>query len=165
MDFSPARDGEEAGLSVYMNPEHRYEIAVGRSDGRRRVFLRQRVGPHLEAVTASEPVDESNRLVLQVRATATEYEFSFGAVPAGADGARALRPLGKALARYLSSEVAGGFTGRLPRPVRDGQRPGRGRAGSLRLVRLRGRPGSGASTHRRRPITAAIDSLLHGVCV
>jgi alpha-N-arabinofuranosidase len=111
VDFSPGRDGEEAGLSVYMNPEHRYEIAVGRSDGRRRVLLRQRVGPHLEAVTASAPVDESGRIVLQARATATAYEFSFGAVPAGADGARKLRPLGQALARYLSSEVAGGFTG------------------------------------------------------
>ena len=49
--------------------------------------------------------------MLQVRATATEYEFSFGAVAPGAEAAGALRPLGKALTRYLSSEVAGGFTG------------------------------------------------------
>ena len=111
IDFSPSRDGEEAGLSVYMNPDHRYELAVTRTNGRRHVLLRQRIGPHLQAVTGRAPVDESNPIVLQVRATANEYEFSFGAVAPGAEAAGALRPLGKALTRYLSSEVAGGFTG------------------------------------------------------
>jgi alpha-N-arabinofuranosidase len=111
VDFAPARDGEEAGLSVYMNPDHRYEIAVGRANGRRQVFLRQRVGPYLEAVTASAPLDGAGPVVLQVRATPTEYAFSFGAAPRNAQAPPTLRPLGKALARYLSSEVAGGFTG------------------------------------------------------
>ena len=111
VDFVPARDGEEAGLSVYMNPDHRYEIGVGRANGRRQVFVRQRIGRYLEAVTASAPVDESNPVVLQVEATPTEYRFSFGPVPAGADAAPSLRALGAAETRYLSSEVAGGFTG------------------------------------------------------
>jgi len=113
VDFSPSSDGEEAGLSVYMNPDHRYELGVGRANGRRQVFLRQRIGPHLEAVTGSAPLDGDEKIpvVLQVQASATEYEFSFGTVPGGADAAGALRPLGKALTRYLSSEVAGGFTG------------------------------------------------------
>jgi alpha-N-arabinofuranosidase len=111
VDFVPARDGDEAGLSVYMNPDHRYEIAVGRLNGRRRVFLRQRVGAHLEAVTASHPVDESNPIELRVEATPEEYVFSFGAAPAAGDGASAVRELGRAAVRYLSSEVAGGFTG------------------------------------------------------
>jgi alpha-N-arabinofuranosidase len=111
VDFVPSRDGEEAGLSVYRNPDHRYEVGVGRAGGRRRVFVRQRIGPHLEAITASAPIDESNAVVLQVEATPAEYRFSFGAVPAGSDSAPALRPLGAALTRYLSTEVAGGFTG------------------------------------------------------
>jgi xylan 1,4-beta-xylosidase len=110
LDFVPSRDGEEAGLSLYMNPEHRYEVAIGRADGRRQVFVRQRIGKALEAVTASSPVDASSPLVLQVEATPTEYRFSFAAAPAG-DAAPALRSLGSAEVRYLSSEVAGGFTG------------------------------------------------------
>jgi alpha-N-arabinofuranosidase len=93
-----------------MNPDHRYEIALGRAGGRRRVFVRQRIGPHLEAVTASVPVDGTAPLVLQVEATADEYAFSY-CVAAGAGPPPAAAPLGKALTRYLSSEVAGGFTG------------------------------------------------------
>jgi alpha-N-arabinofuranosidase len=110
VDFAPARNGEEAGLSVYMNPDHRYEIAVGRANGRRQVFVRQRIGPHLEAVTAAVPLDGSEPVVLQVVATATEYAFSYGLSTSGRPQVATL-PLGKALTRYLSSEVAGGFTG------------------------------------------------------
>lgn len=106
--FSPSQDGQEAGLSVYMNPDHRYEIAVDRrSDGGRRVLLRQRVGPHLEAITASAPLPADGDVLLQVEATPADYTFSWAAENAPA----AWRPLGKALTRYLSSEVAGGFTG------------------------------------------------------
>jgi xylan 1,4-beta-xylosidase len=111
VDFVPGGEGDEAGLSVYMSPDHRYEIAVGRNRGRRRVFVRQRIGARLEAVTAEASVDESSRLVLQVEATPLEYRFSFGTVPDGHDSAPDLRALGAAEARYLSSEVAGGFTG------------------------------------------------------
>jgi alpha-N-arabinofuranosidase len=110
VDFVPGRDGDEAGISVYMNPDHRYELAVGRANGRRQVFVRQRIGPHLEAVTAAAPLDGSEPVVLQVEATAEEYAFSYGVVMSGRPHT-ATTPLGKAAARYLSSEVAGGFTG------------------------------------------------------
>jgi len=106
----PGRDGEEAGISVYMNPDHRYEIGVGRANGRRQVFVRQRIGPHLEAVTASEPLDGNEPVVLQVESTPEEYAFSFGVAMSGKPPT-ATRPLGRAAARYLSSEVAAGFTG------------------------------------------------------
>jgi len=110
LDFVPGRDGEEAGISLYMNPDHRYEIAVGRANGRRQVFVRQRVGPRLEAITASLPIDGEEPVLLQVDATPEEYAFSFGIAGSGRPQA-ATAPLGKARARYLSSEVAGGFTG------------------------------------------------------
>jgi xylan 1,4-beta-xylosidase len=110
VDFLPARDGEEAGLSVYMNPDHRYEIAVGRANGRRQVVVRQRIGPHVEAITAAAPLAGEEPVVLQVDATPTEYAFSFGVSASGSPQA-ATQQLGKALPRYLSSEVAGGFTG------------------------------------------------------
>jgi sialate O-acetylesterase len=110
VDFVPGRDGEEAGISVYMNPDHRYEIAVGRASGRRQVFVRQRIGPYLEAVTASAPLDGAEPVVLQVDSTPAEYAFSYGVAVSGRPPV-ATKALGKAATRYLSSEVAGGFTG------------------------------------------------------
>jgi len=110
VDFVPRSDGEEAGLSVYMNPDHRYEMGVRRAGGRRQVFLRQRIGPHLEAVTASADLDGAEPIVLQVGCTPGEYAFSYGLAVSGKPQV-ATKPLGKAAARYLSSEVAGGFTG------------------------------------------------------
>jgi alpha-N-arabinofuranosidase len=111
LDFVPGREGDEAGISVYMNPTHRYEIGIGRTGAKRRVFLRQRVGPYLEAVTASAAIEGTEPVVLRVDATPDEYAFSYGLAPAGIPDDAASRPLGKALTRYLSSEVAGGFTG------------------------------------------------------
>ncbi|HXY40377.1 MAG TPA: glycoside hydrolase family 43 protein [Vicinamibacteria bacterium] len=110
VDFVPARPGEEAGLSVYMSPDHRYELGVDRAGEGRRVFLRQRIGPDLEAVTASAPLAGDEPVVLEVLATATEYTFAYGVAVSGRPQ-QATRPLGRAAARYLSSEVAGGFTG------------------------------------------------------
>jgi alpha-N-arabinofuranosidase len=107
VDFEPGAEGEEAGLAVYRNPEHRYEIAVGRSGRRRRVFVRQTVGPSLQAVTASAPADDRGPLLLRVEARAEAYSFSF----AGGDAPERWTPLGTAPTRFLSSEVAGGFTG------------------------------------------------------
>jgi alpha-N-arabinofuranosidase len=93
-----------------MNPDHRCEIGVGRANGRRQVFVRQRIGPHLEAVTATAPLEGSEPVVLQVESTPEEYFFSYGVAMSGKPPL-ARTPLGKAAARYLSSEVAGGFTG------------------------------------------------------
>jgi alpha-N-arabinofuranosidase len=110
VDFVPVRDGDEAGISVYMSPDHRYEVGVGRTGGRRKVFVRQRIGPHLEAITASAPLAGTEPVVLEVDATPEECAFSFGVAASGNPQAAAT-PLGGATTRHLSSEVAGGFTG------------------------------------------------------
>jgi alpha-N-arabinofuranosidase len=111
LDFAPLREGDEAGLSVYMSPDHRYEIGVRRVGPQAQVFVRQRVGRHLEAVTASSAVEANAKVVLQVDAAPEEYRFSFGAVGPDGRAPASLAPLGTAATRYLSSEVAGGFTG------------------------------------------------------
>jgi alpha-N-arabinofuranosidase len=107
LDFVPGRDGEEAGLTVYRNPEHRYEIAVGRAGGRRRVFVRQTIGPSLQAITASAPVEGDGPVVLRVEAKPEAYSFSFGL----GEAPSTWTPLGTTPTRFLSTEVAGGFTG------------------------------------------------------
>jgi alpha-N-arabinofuranosidase len=105
VDFVPAREGEEAGLSVFHNATHRYEIGLRRRGAGREVFLRQTIGPSLSAVTASAEVTRDGPVELEVAASPLEYTFS--CVDAG--GTR--RRLGVAQTRYVSSEVAGGFTG------------------------------------------------------
>jgi alpha-N-arabinofuranosidase len=107
LDFVPAREGEEAGLTVYRSHEHRYEIAVGRSNGRRRVFVRQTIGPSLQAVTASAPIESLEPVVLRVEAKPEAYAFSFGL----GETPKEWTPLGTAPTRFLSTEVASGFTG------------------------------------------------------
>jgi alpha-N-arabinofuranosidase len=105
VDVTPKRKGDEAGLSVYMNPTHRYELGVRLGATGREVFLRQTVGPYLSADTATAAMPGMNPLVLEVKATPIEYVFFAGPGPS------ALREIGRASTRYLSSEVAGGFTG------------------------------------------------------
>jgi xylan 1,4-beta-xylosidase len=103
LDFSPQRDHEEAGLTVFMNEGHHYEIAVTSRDSARVVFVRRRIGD-LSTVVAQENI-LGGIIDLQIQAELTHYTFSYildGHPP---------RTLATGAARYLSSEVAGGFTG------------------------------------------------------
>ena len=103
LDFAPQHDGEEAGLTVLMNHRHHYEIALTRLDGRRTVIVRRRIGD-LQAVVAREPAPDGP-VTLIVKADTGKYAFSF----ASGDGTP--RALAEAETRYVSKEVAGGFTG------------------------------------------------------
>ncbi len=105
IDFSPTRDGEEAGLVLYRAPRHRYELAVGRGPGGREIRLRQTVGAYISTITASMPAAGTEPLVLQIDAEPTRYTFAWGSSP------ERLQPLGSAETRLLSTEVAGGFIG------------------------------------------------------
>jgi alpha-N-arabinofuranosidase len=106
LEFTPATDRDEAGLVVRMNERHHYEIFVTLRAGRPSVVVRRRIG-RLQAEVACHPLspDEMPRLVLAVDAEHEKYRFSCG--PSEND----LRPLGEGETRYLSTEVAGGFTG------------------------------------------------------
>lgn len=94
--------GGEAGITVYMDEQHHYDIAViDRKDGPEAV-LKLNVGSirHLE----SKVKLASARCRLIVRAENFSYTFYIN------DGTGETA-LGSAQTRYLSSEVAGGFTG------------------------------------------------------
>ncbi len=103
LDYHPLSDGEEAGLTVWMNPRHHYDFFVNRSDGGRQISVRGRIGS-LVAVVAQEPLPEG-LVTLCVRADRYTYEFAFR--PQGGDE----RILATLETRYLATEVAGGFTG------------------------------------------------------
>jgi alpha-N-arabinofuranosidase len=103
LDFRPETDTEEAGLTARMNDAHHYEIAVTRRDGRRTVIVRRRIGT-LSAVVASAPAPEGD-VCLCIKADRDTYHFAFG------PDEGSLETLAHGETRYLSAEVAGGFTG------------------------------------------------------
>jgi xylan 1,4-beta-xylosidase len=103
MSFDPALESQEAGLTVLMNEEHHYEIALTVRGGRRVVLLRKRIGD-LSVEVAARPFEGSS-VVLEIAADHERYTFSYGRSESE------LAPVGTGLVRYLSQHVAGGFTG------------------------------------------------------
>jgi alpha-N-arabinofuranosidase len=105
LEFEPETAREEAGLVVRMNERHHYEIFVTRRSGARSVVLRRVIGS-LRAEVACQPLPQSERgWVLAIQAERTKYVFCYG------PSEHELQPLGEGETRYLSTEVAGGFTG------------------------------------------------------
>lgn len=103
--FRPTAENEEAGLVVRMNEHHHYEMFVTLRAGVPSVVLRRRIGS-LRAEVACRPLPaQSESCVLSIEAERSRYVFSFG--PSEGE----LERLGEGETRYLSTEVAGGFTG------------------------------------------------------
>ena len=96
--FAAVADGDEAGLSVFMNERHHCEIGVRRVDGAVRVFVRRRIG----SLVGDELLATVSSTEVRLRVDATPFAYSFSALGELA---------GTAEAYYLSTEVAGGFTG------------------------------------------------------
>ncbi len=104
LDFEPGRDNEEAGLTVYMNEHHHYDLAVTRRAGLGRcLIIRRRIGS-LVAEEARVPL-AAGPVRLGIEAREAMYTFLV------AQGDAAWQPVGQGETRYLSTEVAGGFTG------------------------------------------------------
>lgn len=101
LEFDPA-EGDEAGLVVRADEAHHIDLVVRREGTGRVVELRQRVGP-VRAVLASGEVADSP---LELRVDAVPQSYRFGVRHAGG-----VVDLGAVSSRYVSTEVAGGFTG------------------------------------------------------
>lgn len=94
-------DAAEAGITFYMDESQHYDLARIREENGIKLILRLHVGD-AEAIVGEQAV--SGAAELEVCSDAEWYEF-FCCV----DGIR--KSLGRARTKYLSSEVAGGFTG------------------------------------------------------
>ena len=103
LDFLPIEAGEEAGLTVWMDPRHHYEVFMMNEDGKRVVGVRRRVGS-LSAIVARQELPDG-LVTLLVRANRLFYSFAW----VTQEGTEYILATGET--RYLSSEVAGGFTG------------------------------------------------------
>lgn len=103
LSFAPTRDGEEAGLTVYMNEKFHYELAIVRELGERKLIVRRRLGSLWKVDVAIHW--DSEEVVLSVKADETTYSFGFGS-----DESEPFW-LGTGECAMLATEVAGGFTG------------------------------------------------------
>lgn len=103
IDCSPVADGDEAGLTVYMNGRHHYDLGIVRRDGARRVRLR-RVAADLDVI-ATEVAVADGPLTLSLWANPWAIGFSI------AEGDGEPRQIAKASTAFLTTEFAGGFTG------------------------------------------------------
>ncbi|WNS41401.1 glycoside hydrolase family 43 protein [Paenibacillus sp. MMS20-IR301] len=103
LQFTP-EDGDEAGLSVYMNELHHYEIALTGVNGQRYLLLRKRAGSIW--MVAEQAAYAGDTVILRIQADRKGYSFSYQ-LPGEAEW----HLLGHAESSLLSTEVAGGFTG------------------------------------------------------
>ena len=85
------------------NATHHYDLAVARRGKKRCVFVRRRIGD-LVAVVAQETIPDGP-VRLEVVADEAKYTFSY------ALGLSPVKVLATGSTRYVSTEVAGGFTG------------------------------------------------------
>src|SRR6185503_8582594 len=103
MEFSASADGEEAGLCVRSNDDNHYEVGLERVDGKKRIFVRNRVKG--KGVTVAEHPFEGEKLQLELSGNESQYQFAWSL-----DG-KAWKSLGASPSADLSKERAGGFTG------------------------------------------------------
>jgi alpha-N-arabinofuranosidase len=107
LDFPAAGEHEEAGLTLLQNNTHHYDLLLTRSSKGFLVRLSVKVGS-LSYIAAEQPI-AGNRALLKIDGTPSEYIFCVA--DPDKPGSPAYKELGRLDTRYLSTEVAGGFTG------------------------------------------------------
>jgi xylan 1,4-beta-xylosidase len=104
LEFDPVNDGEEAGLMVFYNNEHHYEIVLTQIKGQRKVIVRRSIGD-LSAIVA-EKLFSGSQVYLSIRANRLMYELCCG------ESDNSFDVLATGRTRYLSTEVTRcSFTG------------------------------------------------------
>ena len=116
MNYKPASTSELAGVVCYQSEEFNYVFGITRKDNDYYILLvqnepegRLRDAPILSTVIASEKIDVSKPVKLQIKAQGDDYQFCY---TVGDDNL--FRNLGGTVSGdILSTNVAGGFTGSL----------------------------------------------------
>ncbi|MFN8255959.1 MAG: glycoside hydrolase family 43 protein [Bacteroidales bacterium] len=104
MDFKPIKTNEEAGITVWMNEKHHYDLLVGYENNNRVIKLRYRIGNIIH--TEKTEIIPDGEVFMYVSGTPEWYNFTYNVA-----GQKSVTDMGKIETKYLSSEVAGGFTG------------------------------------------------------
>lgn len=103
IEFYPKENFEEAGLTVYMNEEHHYEIGIINIDDIIYLIVRKRIGD-LTSIVAKEKINE-DKIILKISGDIDNYYFAYS------KNNGIFKTVASGQTKYLSTEVAGGFTG------------------------------------------------------
>lgn len=103
IDFAPTTANEAAGLTVWMNPTHHYDLFITCQNGQRQVVVRRRIGSLVGEVVRKPVAPGLVTLTIQ----AEPQNYTFGVLDANGEP----QVLANGEARYLAPEVASGFTG------------------------------------------------------
>lgn len=96
-------DEGEAGITIYMDEKHHYDLAIQKSGNKYEVIERLNIGA-IKSIQHIANMDLDNEITLIIYAENQQYTFAY-------QKNGIVTKLGTAETRYLSSEVAGGFTG------------------------------------------------------
>lgn len=94
----------EAGLAIYMNNQHHYELAMTRHNQKRCLIIRRQIGS-LWAVENTIEYD-SDTVLLQLTGSRERYSFAYSASESAP-----LVTVGSGETQYLTTEAGGCFTG------------------------------------------------------
>ena len=101
--FRAEANGEEAGLSIFLNCTHHYEVALTMIDNHKKIIFRRQIGS-LWKVENSIDYNE-DEVILELNATPSTFNFSY------IDKAEKSHFVGSGEVQYLSTEAGGRFTG------------------------------------------------------
>ncbi|MDL2322963.1 glycoside hydrolase family 43 protein [Bacteroidales bacterium OttesenSCG-928-A17] len=104
LEFNSSSENEEAGITLLQNNTHHYDLLLKKIQGQNVVQLRVHVGSLSYVVAEKETA--SNKVQLKIEGSPYQYSFYFADL-----NSSEYKELGKMDTRYLSTEVAGGFTG------------------------------------------------------
>lgn len=104
LELVSANDKEEAGMTLIQNNSHHYDLLLRRKSGKYVIELRVTLGGH--TYIAAEQIINQPAVTFRVEGNPYQYSFSYQDKPNAA-----FVPLKKLDTKYLSTEVAGGFTG------------------------------------------------------
>ncbi|WP_339810287.1 glycoside hydrolase family 43 protein [Paenibacillus sp. FSL R7-0189] len=93
----------EAGITLYMDENHHYDLALRKHPEGYEIIERLNIGD-IKSIEKTKNIGQCNHASLVVKSSPTHYQFYIQV-----DGIEIL--LGAAQTKYLSSEIAGGFTG------------------------------------------------------
>lgn len=98
----------EAGISMYMNEEHHYDLFIRKKGDSYEVVKRSAIG-RVSCEQNVVEIGKKGEALLEIGLTSLDYYFA--CVVENDEGEAVKHDLGKLQTRYLSSEVACGFTG------------------------------------------------------
>jgi len=93
----------EAGITLYMDENHHYDLALRKHPEGYEIIERLNIGD-IKSIEKTKNIGQCNHASLVVKSSPTHYHFYIQV-----DGTEIL--FGAAQTKYLSSEIAGGFTG------------------------------------------------------